>query len=59
VGRALGRPVDWERLAALGPHHRGDIEQLETALAADVCDDDDWNAEAWARVEKCLASLGL
>jgi hypothetical protein len=57
VGRPLGDPVDWERFAALRPEHRGALDELEAGLVADVRDDDGWNAEAWARVDRCLSSL--
>jgi len=58
VGRPLGTPVEWERFAGLGPDHRGVLDELECSLLADARDDDDWNAEAWRRVEECLGSLG-
>jgi hypothetical protein len=59
VGRALGEPVAWERFAALGPQHRGALEVLERGLLADASDDDDWAAEAWGRVDRSLAGLGV
>jgi hypothetical protein len=59
VGRPLGAPVDWERFAVLGPEHRGALDELEAALLADAVDDDEWNAEAWRRVDACLSSLGV
>lgn len=58
VGRPLGTPLEWERFAALKPEHRAVLDALESELLADAADDDDWNAEAWRRVEKCLGSLG-
>ena len=57
VGRPLGKPVEWERFAALRPEHRGRLDALEVDLLADAVDDDDWNPEAWRRVEECLGSL--
>ena len=57
VGRPLGKPVEWERFAALGPQHRERLDALETELLADAVDDDDWNPEAWRRVEECLGTL--
>jgi len=58
VGRPLGTPMEWERFASLRPEDRGALDELERTLLADACDDDDWNAEAWRRVEECLGSLG-
>jgi secernin len=58
VGRPLGKPVEWERFAALQPQHRERLDALESALLADAVDDDEWNAEAWRRVEECLGTLG-
>ena len=57
VGRPLGKPVEWERFAALRPEHRVQLDALEVALLDDATDDDDWNGEAWRRVEECLGSL--
>jgi hypothetical protein len=59
VGRPLGTPVEWERLAALGPEHRDALDALEEGLVRDATDDGQWNAEAWARVDQCLTTLGL
>jgi hypothetical protein len=59
VGRPLGKPVEWERFAALRPEHRGALDALERQLLADAVDDDDWNAEAWRRVEERLGTLGM
>jgi hypothetical protein len=59
VGRPLGSPVEWERFAALRPEHRDALDELEAGLLADAIDDYGWNPEAWTRVEKTLASLGL
>ncbi len=58
VGRDPGVPVAWERLAALGPEHRGALDELESGLAGDVADDDAWGPEAWRRVDATLRSLG-
>jgi hypothetical protein len=58
VGRPLGAPVEWERFATLRPEHRDSLDELERSLLADARDDDEWNAEAWHRVEECLGSLG-
>jgi hypothetical protein len=58
VGRALGEPVAWERLAGLGPEHRAALDALEASLAADAADDDAWGPEAWRRVDATLRSLG-
>jgi secernin len=58
VGRPLGDPVAWERLAGLEPEHRDAMDALEAALAADVADDDAWGPEAWRRVDAALRQLG-
>jgi hypothetical protein len=58
VGCALGEPVAWERIASLGPEHRGLLDELEVELAAGVAADDDWGPEAWRRVDGVLVSLG-
>ena len=57
VGRLIGRPLEWERFAALTPSCRAELDVLEAALLADVRDDDEWAAEAWARVDACLATV--
>jgi secernin len=57
VGRDMGTPVAWERLAALGPGHRAALDELEAGLAADAADDDAWGPEAWRRVDATLRSL--
>ena len=59
VGRPLGDPPAWERFAALGPEHRGAVDELEAGLAADACDDPAWGPEAWRRVQGLLDQLGL
>jgi hypothetical protein len=59
VGRPLGTPVEWERLAALRPEHRERLDALEVSLMADATDDDAWNAEAWTRLDTYLSTLGL
>ena len=58
VGRAIGHPVAWERLAGLGPEHRAALDELEAGLAADAADDDAWGPEAWRRVDATLRDLG-
>ena len=58
VGRPLGQPVAWRRFAALGPEHREVLDDLESALAADAADEDDWAPTAWSRVDRVLQSLG-
>ena len=58
VGRPLGEPVTWERLAGLGPEHRGAVDALEADLTADAADDDAWGPEAWRRVDAALRELG-
>jgi secernin len=58
VGRPLGDPVAWERLAGLRPEHRDALDALEAALAADAVDDDAWGPEAWRRVDATLRQLG-
>ncbi|HZB71328.1 MAG TPA: hypothetical protein VE395_04285 [Acidimicrobiales bacterium] len=58
VGRPLGAPVAWERLASLGPEHRAALDGLEAGLAADAADDDGWGPEAWRRVDATLRDLG-
>jgi hypothetical protein len=58
VGRPLGTPVEWERFCGLGPQHRPVLDELEAALLADATDDDEWNVEAWRRVDECLGTLG-
>jgi hypothetical protein len=58
VGRAIGEPVAWERLAGLGPEHRAALDELEAGLAADAADDDAWAPEAWRRVDSALRSFG-
>jgi hypothetical protein len=57
VGRPVGVPVRWDRLAALTPAARPVLDDLEAGLAADVRDDDDWAFEAWRRVDRALAQL--
>ena len=57
VGRPLGKPLEWERFAALRPEHRGALDELEVGLLADAVDDDSWNAEAWRRVDETLGIL--
>jgi hypothetical protein len=59
VGRPLGTPIEWERLAQLTLAHRDAVDELEAGLVDDAIDDDGWSAEAWARVDRCLSSLGL
>ena len=58
VGRDIGTPVAWERLAGLAPGHRSAMDELEAGLAADAADDDAWGPEAWRRVDAALRSLG-
>ena len=58
VGREIGEPVEWARLAGLGPEHRATLDELEAGLAADVADDDAWGPEAWRRVDATLRSCG-
>jgi hypothetical protein len=58
VGRDLGEPVAWERLARLGPEHRSALDELEASLAAGAVDDDAWGPEAWRRVDATLVELG-
>jgi hypothetical protein len=58
VGRPLGVPVPWERLASLGPEDRAALDELESGLAADAADDDGWGPEAWRRVDATLQALG-
>lgn len=58
VGRDIGTPVAWERLAGVGPEHRAAVDELEAGLAADAADDDAWGPEAWRRVDATLRSLG-
>jgi hypothetical protein len=58
VGAELGVPVAWERVAALGPEHRAELDALEAGLEADVTPDDGWGPEAWRRVDELLVSLG-
>jgi hypothetical protein len=57
VGRPLGKPLEWERFAALRPDHRDALDALEVGLLADAVDDDAWNAEAWRRVDERLGTL--
>jgi hypothetical protein len=57
VGRPLGKPIEWERFAALRTEDRGALDELEAGLLADAVDDDEWNTEAWRRVEECLGTL--
>jgi len=61
VGRPLGVPVRWDRLAALadlGPDVvRPVLDELEAGLEADARDDDDWSFEAWRRVDGALRQL--
>jgi hypothetical protein len=57
VGRPLGVPVRWDRLAALGPGARPALDDLEAGLEADARDDDEWSFEAWRRVDRALALL--
>jgi secernin len=59
VGRELGFPVEWERFAVLAAEHREVLDELEAGLVADVRDDDDWNAEAWSKVDRVLSTLGV
>lgn len=54
VGRDLGTPLAWERFAALPRGRREALDELETSLAADVRDDDDWADEAWRRVDQVI-----
>lgn len=58
VGRPLGVPVRWDRLAALTSDARPVLDELEAGLEADARDDDDWSFEAWRRVDRALAALG-
>ena len=58
VGRPLGQAVAWERFAALRPEHRPVLDELESSLAADATDDDEWAPTAWSRVDATLRSLG-
>jgi hypothetical protein len=58
VGRPVGEPVAWERLAGLGPEHRAALDELEAGLARDATDDDAWAPEAWRRVDGALQSFG-
>jgi hypothetical protein len=58
VGRPLGEPPAWERLAALGPDHRAAVDELEAGLDADAADDPEWAPEAWRRVTRLLDDLG-
>ncbi|MEA3077102.1 MAG: hypothetical protein QOF60_2010 [Actinomycetota bacterium] len=57
VGRPLGVPVRWDRLANLGPEGRPVLDQLEHELEADARDDEGWSFEAWRRVDRALALL--
>ncbi len=57
VGRSLGRPPDWQRMASLGLENRSLLDSLEAELAAaapEEADSDDWAPEMWRRVERCL-----
>jgi hypothetical protein len=59
VGRDIGTPVPWARFAGLRLSHRRALDELERDLVADASDDDDWGSEAWRRVDRSLADLGL
>jgi hypothetical protein len=58
VGRPVGCPVRWERLASLDVEHRPALDALEVSLAADVSDAEGWADEAWARVDAVLRAFG-
>ncbi len=55
--RPLGQPVEWERFARLTDEDRAALDDLEAQLVADATDDDEWNAEAWRRVDDLLRKL--
>ncbi len=59
VHRPLGVPVRWDRLAALTPAARPALDDLEHDLEIDARDDEDWAFEAWRRVDRALAEVGV